>query len=156
MFAVVPGTAAHVARLPMGERFEWVWSVLGSRRVRDLLRDEPSLAVVRGAAALGVITDARQLGYLDIPAARHLATVLDRYGHLGAGRPGSRTGLVDCLRQAMAASPGGVTALLAALAEADDDTASSVTKVLAEERVEVLASAAQGWLAAPGTRCLWR
>jgi hypothetical protein len=150
LLEVVPGTAAYVARLPAGERFEWVWSVLGSHRVRDLLRDDPSLAVARRATALGVISDARQLAYLDIPAARHLATVVARYGHLDAAGRGTRTGLVDCLRQVMAASPGGVTALLAALAEADDGTARSVEKVLAEERAEVLASAAQGWLAAPG------
>jgi hypothetical protein len=110
---VVPGTAAHLARLPAGERFEWVWSVLGSQRARDLLRHEPSFALARQAASLGVITEARQLSYLDIPALQHLAVVLDRYPHTDTVDGESHAGVLGPLRQVLA-SPGSMTALLAA------------------------------------------
>ena len=76
---LVPGVADRIKRLPEGERFEWIWSILGSESVRAALRDTHALNMMRKAVELRIITEPRQITYLDIDSLECLSRVLDRY-----------------------------------------------------------------------------
>jgi hypothetical protein len=130
-----PGGQARLARRTPGERFQWLWSVLGNEHVRVALKHGTSYDTIRRAVELKIVTDLQQLRYLDVASLEELSVILERAGS-------KRT--VQVLRQALALSPASFTSLLAALAAVDGP------RVVAEADAAPIVQAARHWLCAPG------
>jgi OB-fold nucleic acid binding domain len=140
---LVPGVRDKVERLPEGERFEWIWSILGSESVRAALRDTRAQNMMRMAVELRIITEPRQITYLDTESLESLHRVLDRYPTDG------NASVVPLLRQALASSPASFTGLVEALAVGDWSTEDQVTRMLAQDGLSIIRAAADQWLSAP-------
>ncbi len=143
MLDLVPGVADRIKRLPEGERFEWIWSILGSESVRAALRDARALNMMRKAVELRIITEPRQITYLDIDSLESLSRVLDRYS------TDEDASVVPLLRQALASSPASFTSLVEALAVGDAGTEENVARLLAQDCLPVMLAAADQWLSGP-------
>jgi hypothetical protein len=149
LLQVTPGTRARFQRMPEGERFEWVWSILGSDSVRTALTETPTYDLIRHAAELGVITDLKQLTYLDTRSLADLSDVLGKFSQPPSDHRDRTNRIEWLLRQALATTPASFTGLLAALADADDHTTDRIGDMLGTGRSPMLLNAAEEWVCAP-------
>ncbi|MGQ4619738.1 OB-fold nucleic acid binding domain-containing protein [Nocardia sp. R7R-8] len=143
LFDLFPAVGDKLEHLPEGERFEWIWSILGSESVRGALRDTRAQDVMRRAVELRIITEPRQITYIDVGSLDGLHRTLDLYPTDG---PAS---ILPLLRQVLAHSPASFTSLVEALAGGDADTAEQVTHLLAADGSTMVRAAAERWLSAP-------
>ena len=149
LFDIIPDAKARFLRMPPGERFQWLWSILGHEPARAALENDSSYDIVRHAARLRIINDLKQLIYLDIPALNDLSQVLEAYSNGRARDHAQARGIVPILRQCLAATPTSFTALLAALADADSPTIDTISRSIAAGGSSALVQAAEEWLCAP-------
>lgn len=145
-----PHQKPRVLAMPADELYQWLWSILGNDFVRDVVDDDAAYARVQLAIADGVITDYRQLVYLDAAALADLEACRRRSGARPAGG-GEQGALLMALRRVLAELPSTFSTLLAALADADDDVWSQVARATADGRADDLMHAAQAALCGPIT-----
>jgi OB-fold nucleic acid binding domain len=131
-----PLARARLSGWPPGERFQWLWSILGNEHVRTALKQAPSYETIRTAIELSVITDLKQLPYLDVAGLAALSAILHEQA---ASSPTARV-----LRQTLALSPASFTSLLAAL------DSSEGPRAVGESDAGPMVEAARCWLCAPG------
>lgn len=146
-----PGQKPRILALPADELYQWLWSILGNDFVRELIDDSVSYAQVKGAIADGVVTEYRQLVYLDQPALSDLATCRLRYGNGAADETRiADAELTSLLRRILAEQPASFSSILAAMADATDATRSEIARTVAGgRRGETMIAAARSALCGP-------
>jgi hypothetical protein len=145
LFSIVPDTKDRFQRLPPGERFRFVWSILGNDPIRTALDADICYGILVKAGRLKIITDLKQLIYFDDGAIKDLSKVIEIYG----GASNQEGGIVPHLRQCFADSPTTFTALLAALADADTTTVMTVKRLIKAGDFSVVVKATKEWLCTP-------
>jgi hypothetical protein len=142
---LMPATGQRYRAMPSGDRFGWIWSILGSEGVRAALDHVESYEMIRRAIGLRIISDLRHLVYIDIPALRSLGDVLDS---TSGGSQGVEP-VALLLRKILATAPASFTGLLSALT-GDVATAQTSRELIGSGRSSVLLAAARQGLCAPG------
>jgi hypothetical protein len=113
LLSLFPATRGNLARMPRGERFQWLWSILGNDFVRDVLRDPGHVRQLRELIEHRVITNPRQLIYIDADVLADTEAVFAAYAD---NSPDAGTRIAGVLRRLLASRPASFSAIAAGLA----------------------------------------
>jgi OB-fold nucleic acid binding domain len=129
-----PQCKRELADYPNVRRFSWLWSVLESQSVRELLYGDDTWAALNRAVQSGVLTEAGRLTCLDRTALLQLDALLE-----SACEPAAMV----ALKRVLASAPGAFTPLLSTL--------STSRRVPAQQSwPDLFVELASTWVCAPG------
>lgn len=139
LLSLFPALRDTLSRMPRGERFQWLWSILGNDFVRAVLRDRDRVRQVRELIEQRIITNPRQLIYIDADVLADVEALLATY-----------SGIADRLRRLLASRPASFSAIAAALASRVTDDVRAYRSLLAQaDASDLLQSAAAANLGGP-------
>jgi len=127
--------------MPPGERFEWYWSILGSATASALLNSDDTHALLQRAARLRILTEPRQITYLDQLTLRRLDDLLR---DIVVWPTDEQNSAISTIRHALANSPTSFSALVAALWSSP-----GCLRALRRPDAQIVHRAAEQWLFSP-------